>query len=93
MRLIFSPEAISDLREVRLYIQDDNPKAAAKVSKMILQRISQLEKFPDMGPLVPGSKARRRLLIPSLPYSVFYSVQESVIQILRVYHTARQWPE
>ena len=93
MRLIFSPEAISDLRKLRRYIQEDNPKAAAKVSDMILRRISQLEKFPDMGPLVLDSKTRRRLFVPSLPYSVFYSVQESVIQILRVYHTARQWPD
>ena len=39
---------------------------------------------------VPGT---RELVIPGTPYIVPYRVQGEAIQILRVYHSARRWPE
>ena len=47
---------------------------------------------PHMGRAgrVPGT---RELVIPQTPYIVPYRVQGEVIQILRVYHGARRWPD
>ena len=39
---------------------------------------------------VPGT---RELVIAQTPYVVPYLVQGAAIQILRVYHGARRWPE
>jgi len=39
---------------------------------------------------VPGT---RELVILKTPYLAAYQVVENVIQILRVYHGSRQWPE
>jgi toxin ParE1/3/4 len=39
---------------------------------------------------VPGT---RELVIPKTPFIVPYRLQRKVIQILRVYHGARRWPE
>jgi plasmid stabilization system protein ParE len=37
--------------------------------------------------------ATRELVIPRTPYIVPYRFQRAVIQVLRVYHGARRWPE
>jgi plasmid stabilization system protein ParE len=51
--------------------------------------VEQLRDFPAMGR--PGRVAgTRELVIPGKPYVVPYRVKESVIEILRVFHTARK---
>jgi len=35
----------------------------------------------------------RELVIPKTPFVVSYRVQAGMTQILRVYHSARRWPE
>ena len=39
---------------------------------------------------VPGT---RELVIPRTPYIVPHRLQRTTIQILRVYHAARRWPD
>jgi toxin ParE1/3/4 len=39
---------------------------------------------------VPGT---RELVIAHMPYIVPYRVRGEAIQILRVYHSARRWPD
>jgi toxin ParE1/3/4 len=87
MQIEFLPEAALDLKEIK----GDSPEASARVSKIIRERIYQLKNFPKMGPVVRGSKTRRRLIIPRLPYFAVYRIEESSIKILRVYHMKRNW--
>ena len=90
MQIIFTPEAISDLQEIKLHIQQDNIIAATKATKTIIERIAQLESFPNLGISIENSKTKRKLLIANLPYYTFYKIENSNIKILRIYHTARQ---
>ena len=93
MNILWSPEAIDDLTSLRAYIADDNPAAAQEVPLHILQNIEQLlPNNPQMGRpgRVPGT---RELVIPKTPFVIPYRLQRNVIQILRVYHGARRWPE
>ncbi len=39
---------------------------------------------------VPGT---RELLIPGTPYIIPYRVRAGAVEILRVFHAARRWPE
>jgi toxin ParE1/3/4 len=89
MRIVFSPQARADLRDIFLYIADDNPAAARAVLKRIRSRISDLQDSPYLGS-VPGT---RELVIPGTPYLIPYQVSGGELQILRVYHGSRQWPE
>jgi plasmid stabilization system protein ParE len=50
------------------YIASDNPQAAAKVLKHILQTLVQLQRFPFSGPETPDGLCRK-ISIPHLPYS------------------------
>jgi addiction module RelE/StbE family toxin len=92
MRIVFSPQARADLRDIFLYIADDNPAAARAVLKRIRSRISDLQDSPYLGRpgRVPGT---RELVIPGTPYLIPYQVSGGELQILRVYHGSRQWPE
>ena len=93
MNILWSPEAIDDLTSLRAYIAEDNPAAAPEVALHIIQNIEQLlPNNPQMGRpgRVPGT---RELVIPKTPFVIPYRLQRNVIQILRVYHGARRWPE
>lgn len=51
MKLRYTPEAISDLQEIKCYIKNTlhNPIAALRISKAILAACSSLKSFPKMG--------------------------------------------
>ena len=93
MNLIWSPEAIADLAALRAYIAQDDPAAAQRVALLIIRNIETL--LPDSPEIgrpgrVPGT---RELVIPKTPYIVPYRVVGDTIQVLRVFHGARRWPE
>ena len=93
MNILWAPEAIEDLTALRAYIADDDPAAARGVVLHIMHNIEQLlPNNPQMGR--PGRVlGTRELVIPKTPFIVPYRLQRNVIQILRVYHGARRWPE
>lgn len=51
MNLNYTPEAISDLQEIKRYIKNTlrNPTAAMRISKAILAACSSLKSFPRTG--------------------------------------------
>ena len=93
MNILWSSEAIGDLASLRAYIMEDDPVAARGVVLHIIHNIEQLlPNHPQIGRpgRVPGT---RELVIPKTPFVVPYRLQRNIIQILRVYHGARRWPE
>ena len=93
MNILWSPEAIADLSSLRAYIAEDNPSAARRIVFHIMHSIELLlPENPQIGRpgRVPGT---REMIIPKTPYIVPYRLQGNAIQILRIYHGARRWPE
>jgi toxin ParE1/3/4 len=93
MTPVWSPEAIDDLAAVRTYIEQDNPGAAQRVVLRIIENVETLlSNNPEMGQpgRVPGT---RELVIPRTPYIVPYRLVGNTLQILRIYHGARRWPD
>jgi len=91
LRVRWLNRALLDLDAAEVYIAQDDPQAAASVVLRIVRAVSLLQEQPGLGRAgrVPGTK---ELLVPSTPYIVPYRVKDEVIQILRVYHSARKWP-
>ena len=56
MKLNYTPEAISDIEEIKRYIKHTlrNPTAAARISKAVLDTCASLKAFPKMGVSVEG---------------------------------------
>ena len=93
MSPIWSPEAIADLIALRAYIAEENPSAARRIALHIIHNVEELlSANPDLGRpgRVPGT---RELVIPKTPFIVPYRLQAGTIQVLRVFHAARHWPE
>ncbi len=92
MDIRLSQEAEQDLIEIFDYILEDNPTAAEKVLDIIQQEIMHLSDHPYLGK--PGRVPKtRELVLSSIPFIVLYQVNGNTLEILRVYHSARRWPE
>lgn len=93
--IIWSDEAIFDLGEICSYIAKDNPQAAERVGKSILEQVGILASFPQIG--VPYSRESQGELreIKYRPYRIFYEVFEDshLVAILHLWHSARDEPE
>lgn len=85
-------DAVTDLHAIHDYILQENPYAADRIARRILEVINFLPEQPAMGRQgrVHGT---RELIVAGTPYLVPYRVKKDEIQILRVFHCAMQWPE
>jgi toxin ParE1/3/4 len=84
--------AVENLYEEAEYIARDDPEAAAKLVAAIVKSVRYLADYPSMGRAgrVMGT---RELVVPGTPYIVPYRVREREVQVLRVFHGARNWPD
>ena len=91
-RVTWHRRARQDLRHLRAQIAEDNPQAAQRVARRILQAVELLAEQPGMGRIgrVPDT---REFVITGTPYIAAYQVLEDTLVILRVLHGARRWPE
>ncbi len=90
MKLKYTPEAISDIREIQHYIKDAfrNPTAAKRISKMILATCSSLKTFPESGISVEsktGFKTDLRMLICE-NWIAFYRIEggSNMVSVSRI---------
>ena len=92
MKVIWSPEARQDLRDIYLYLATENPDASRALQERIKQGVQLLRDNPHIGR--PGRvSGTRELVISGTSYIVPYRIREKRLELLRVYHTARKWPE
>ena len=91
MKVIFSPRARNELREIQIYIAFDNVAVAARVASRIRGAISILEYHPKIAELYKGGP-ERRLVVPGYPYCVYYDVDERAeeVNVLTIQHTSRR---
>jgi len=93
MNFIWSRRSATDLENIREYISRDSKEAAKKVVLAIVTFVEkQLSEFPQCGR--PGRVSDTlELVIPKLPYVVPYRIKRNQIEIIRVYHQQRLWPD
>lgn len=95
MRPVFwSAEARRDYLDILRHVARDNPAAAERVVDAIERVGNDLGRFATGRPgRVSGTYEKS---VPRLPYIVAYAVTarggRETISILRVIHTARDWP-
>jgi toxin ParE1/3/4 len=83
--------AADDLQQIADYLFEKTPRTAAQLIRRIYEAPSALKQFPNRG-RIGKKQGTRELLIPSLPYIV-NQVEDNVVNILRILHAAREWPE
>ena len=91
MKIIYSTAALMDLSNVGNWIAQDNPVRAHSFVDELMKACEGLAEMPLRFQLVRGheeSGVRRR---PYGSYSIFYSVGEQGVEIVRVLHGARDY--
>lgn len=92
MRIRWLRTALKNLADEAEYIGLDSPAAAASVVSAIAEAVDSLAKYPAIGR--PGRVAgTRELVVSGTPYIVPYRVRAGSVEILRIFHGARKWPE
>ena len=89
MKIRLSSQAKADLADIRRYIENDNPHAAAELIRSLRDSLRHTDRpIPVDGDVVrrPGSRAR---CFPVGNYVLFYLVGTSV-DVVRVLHGARE---
>ena len=92
MRIVWFKMAVRDLELIKDYITQDNPQTAHQVVLRIKGAVSLLSEQPGIGR--PGRISNtKELVIDYTPYILPYWVRDNRIEILRVLHATRQWPQ
>ena len=92
MKVVWFKSAILDLKSVKDYITQDNPRAAQQIVQRIKDKISLLSEQPGIGR--PGRVPNTRELVVDRTHFILpYRVRDNKIEILRVLHTSRRWPK
>ena len=92
MNVNFTPEALSDLQNIRCYIAKHNEPAADRVISRIRQVVDIFGTFPLLGR--PGIvEDTREFPIPGLPYIIVYQIaSEADLNVLAVIHEREKYP-
>lgn len=91
MRIKWLKRALENLEAEAAYIAQENLQAAGECVNRILNAVQQLAQHPNIGRSgrVFGT---RELAITRYPYIVPYRIKNETIEVLRVFHTSRKWP-
>lgn len=88
MRVVWLRSATESLVEAKARIAHHNPSAARAFGRRVEKAAGQLSRFPQSGR--PGRIAgTRELVVPGTHYIVVYRVSENRVELLRVFHAAR----
>lgn len=93
MKIIWAPEAEQDLNHIETYISEDNPVAAFDIVEKIFDTTENILKTHSAAGKIGRILGTRELIIFGTPYIVPYRVTERFIEIIRVLHSARKWPD
>jgi len=93
MRVVWSDDAVADLRAISEYIERDRSLATAnKIVRRIYRDVQGLATMPHGGR--PGRvEGTRELVLAPLPYIVIYRIFPERLLVLSVVHGAQMWPK
>lgn len=85
---------MEDLRDIVLFITQDNPERAKSFAVELVGKTELLKKHPEFGRVVPEFSDHCVREVIHRPYRIVYQIlSKGDIAILRVWHGARGIPE
>ena len=94
-RIIWSPSAHWDLVDLKDYISLDSPTNAKRFVSSLFDAVERLAEHPLSGRVVPEFDDEQLREIIKRPCRIVYRINQttSMIEIIRVWHSARGIPE
>lgn len=90
MRLEWKPMSLSDREQIMEYISKDNPQAAIALDNQFETIAEQACERPQMYRVGRVAGTYEAVVRPH--YVLVYQVEGDTLSVLRVLHTALQWP-
>lgn len=90
MKLYWTAEALADRIDIYDYIEADNPAVAVVLDELFSMAAERLQQHPMLGRA--GRVDGTRELVAHESYILVYDIAGDEARILRVLHSARQWP-
>jgi plasmid stabilization system protein ParE len=90
LKVNYTQEAVADIVDAITYLNERNPKAAAKLDREIAHCVERLADREFAGPL---SRLRSGAVVRSWgvpPFRIYYQRHPDELLIVRVYHQARR---
>lgn len=88
VEIVWSPLALTQLREIRAYVARDKPEAAERLAMRIVALVEALKDHPYLGR--SGSEPGvRELVVGGTPYLIFYRLQTRRLTIITIWHGAQ----
>jgi toxin ParE1/3/4 len=93
-KLIWSPAARDDLRDIVRFIARDNPQRAESFGYELMTRTDIWHDDPEAGRMVPEYRNPRIREVVYRPYRIVYrlDIERQLVEIARVWHAARGAP-
>jgi len=91
MRVEWQAAALVNLADILDDISEESPQGAAKLSAEIQSKTARLEINPNL--YRAGRERGTRECVVTENYLLVYRVAGDTVQIVRLLHTRRQWPE
>ncbi len=90
MKAVWAPEAVSDRHEIYEYVEAEDANEAIALDDLFSKAAARLVLHPKAGR--PGRVDGTREFVVHRHYIVVYDLVGKSIRIIRILHTARQWP-
>lgn len=90
MKVVWSRSALEDIKEIRRYIAQHHPQAAAKVAARIRKTRDLLRRYPLAGH--EGREPGTREIVVDKLYIVIHQVTDEAVEILAVVDGRRDRP-
>jgi len=86
----WAPRARADLESLDSYYRDTDPDFSRRIGSEAIRASRFLAQFPHAGETIEG-KPVRKCRVAHTPYVLLYRPSETMIQIARLVHHARDW--
>lgn len=89
MKIVLTPRARRDLREIHSYLRMKSAQGAENVVRRIRGALLQLRDQPEIGMAISGTNVRR-MYVGRYSYVAFYRLKAGRLEIIHIRHTSRE---
>ena len=96
LSLFITSDARQDTKEIGRYLEDRNPSAARRFARAVGETTEMLQRNPNLGERFRADSSgqiRFRTISGFKNYLIFYRRVDSVLEIIRVLHGARDYED
>ena len=91
--LVWSPQALADVEEIRAYIALDSRSYADLTAQRIIAAVERLKTFPDSGRMVPERQSPEVREVIAGRFRIVYRRKATVVEIVTVFRGSREFQD